>query len=236
MQTAKTDQTGRMPRLIWVFAGCTGIFVGFVMWWLIWSKRRKQKRSGLFRVFTVCQYMSVRKQDHYGKYQNKVLDWYNLYFLCIQHVPFKLHRFDDIWQETQMSGNVTKPTKSWRALGKDSDQRPVWSESAVCMKKPWVISFPSSAQQRLWSDCIQTAGRTCCFVGFVMLWLKYQWHILTKIWACRFGEMQLSVLKTNEFFENFRAGQSKAESGERPPVVTPRLSSLGKPSIFFWVL
>ena len=25
------DQTGRMPRLIWVFAGRTGHFVGFVM-------------------------------------------------------------------------------------------------------------------------------------------------------------------------------------------------------------
>ena len=33
--TAKTDQTGRMPRLIWVFAGCTCHFVGFVMLWLI---------------------------------------------------------------------------------------------------------------------------------------------------------------------------------------------------------
>ena len=28
------DQTGRMPRLIWVFAGCTGHFIGFVMLWL----------------------------------------------------------------------------------------------------------------------------------------------------------------------------------------------------------
>ena len=29
-----TDQTGRMPRLIWVFAGRTCHFVGFVMSWL----------------------------------------------------------------------------------------------------------------------------------------------------------------------------------------------------------
>ena len=28
---AKTEQTGWMPRLIWVFAGCRGHFVGFVM-------------------------------------------------------------------------------------------------------------------------------------------------------------------------------------------------------------
>ena len=30
-----SNQTGRMPRLIWVFTGCTGHFVGFVMPWLI---------------------------------------------------------------------------------------------------------------------------------------------------------------------------------------------------------
>ena len=30
-----SDQTGWMLRLIWVFAGCTGHFVGFVMLWLI---------------------------------------------------------------------------------------------------------------------------------------------------------------------------------------------------------
>ena len=29
-----SDQTGRMPRLIWVIAGCTCHFVGFVMGWL----------------------------------------------------------------------------------------------------------------------------------------------------------------------------------------------------------
>ena len=35
MQTAKNDQTGRMPRLISVFTGCTCHFVWLVMWWLI---------------------------------------------------------------------------------------------------------------------------------------------------------------------------------------------------------
>ena len=33
-----SDQTGRMPRLIWVFAGGTSQFIGFVMWWLMWLK------------------------------------------------------------------------------------------------------------------------------------------------------------------------------------------------------
>ena len=31
-----SDQTGRIPRLVWVFAGCTGNTVGFVMRRLIW--------------------------------------------------------------------------------------------------------------------------------------------------------------------------------------------------------
>ena len=43
---------------------------------------------------------------------------------------------------------------------------------AVCMKKVWVMSYPISAQQRLWSDWV-IAGRTGHFVGFVMSWLKY---------------------------------------------------------------
>ena len=33
-RTVKTDQTGRMPRMIWVFPGCTCHFVGFVLRWL----------------------------------------------------------------------------------------------------------------------------------------------------------------------------------------------------------
>ena len=35
MQTEKTDQTGQMPRLIWIFAGRTGHFVSLVMRWLV---------------------------------------------------------------------------------------------------------------------------------------------------------------------------------------------------------
>ena len=35
-QSLRCDQTGQMPRLIWVFAGRTCHFVGFIMRWLIW--------------------------------------------------------------------------------------------------------------------------------------------------------------------------------------------------------
>ena len=43
--TAKTDLTGRMCRLIWVFVGHTGHFVGFVMLhsYMKWSESRHEK-------------------------------------------------------------------------------------------------------------------------------------------------------------------------------------------------
>ena len=37
MRTARTGQTVRMPRLIWVVSGRTCNFVGFVMRWLKWQ-------------------------------------------------------------------------------------------------------------------------------------------------------------------------------------------------------
>ena len=41
-----SDQTGQMPKLIWVFAGCTGHFVAFVMLQLIcWSLSNKEKKN-----------------------------------------------------------------------------------------------------------------------------------------------------------------------------------------------
>ena len=40
-----SDQTGRMPRLIWVFAGRTCHFVSFVMWRLIWNQGKIQTKS-----------------------------------------------------------------------------------------------------------------------------------------------------------------------------------------------
>ena len=52
-----SDQTGRMPRLIWVFAERTGHFVGFVMWRLIlkklfvWSFLRVRREKTCFPGF-----------------------------------------------------------------------------------------------------------------------------------------------------------------------------------------
>ena len=46
-----SDQTGRMPRLIWVFAGRICHFVGFVMMWLKWHFKRR-----------VCFYSSLKNK------------------------------------------------------------------------------------------------------------------------------------------------------------------------------
>ena len=69
------------------------------------------------------------------------------------------------------------------APSKDSDQ-PGHPPSlirvfAVRMKKPWVLSYPLSAQQRLWQTGRTPrliwvfAWRTCHFVGFLMTWLNF---------------------------------------------------------------
>ena len=57
--------------------------------------------------------------------------------------------------------------------------RPVWSVFAVRMKKAWVLSYPLSAQRRLWSDGVDAqADLSLCwvhshFVGFVTRPLNY---------------------------------------------------------------
>ena len=55
MRTAKTDQTGRLTRLIWGFAGRTGHFVGFVMRTFICNLGESNERTkfGVFEKFFV---------------------------------------------------------------------------------------------------------------------------------------------------------------------------------------
>ena len=96
--------------------------------------------------------------------------------------------------ERYMSRLMTKPTK-WRVPSEDSDQPgcppSLISVFTVRMKKRWVLGYPLSAKQRLWSD--QTGrmprliwvftGQTYHFVGFVMRQLIiflciYIWRII----------------------------------------------------------
>ena len=68
---------------------------------------------------------------------------------------------------------VVRPAKTRISLG----IRPVWSVFAARMKKSWVLSYPLSAQRRLWSDWADAQADPSLrwahthFVGFVMSWL-----------------------------------------------------------------
>ena len=55
---------------------------------------------------------------------------------------------------------------------------------AVHLKKPWVLSYPLSAQRRLWADAqadLSLRWAHTHFVGFVMSWLNSYNRILTTI-------------------------------------------------------
>ena len=82
-----------------------------------------------------------------------------------------------------------------KTMSKDSDQpghlHPVWSVLAVRIKKPWILSYPLSTQQRFWSDWVDAqliwvfAGCTGNFVGLVTVWLLFSFNA-HKIWFLRF--------------------------------------------------
>ena len=54
---------------------------------------------------------------------------------------------------------------------------------AVRMKKAWVLSYPLSTQQRLWSDWVDAQADLSLrwahthFIGFVMSWLTHTWYL-----------------------------------------------------------
>ena len=74
-----------------------------------------------------------------------------------------------------MSPRMTKPTK-WHVHPAETEHGHLPSLIrifAVCMKKPWVLSYPLSARQRLWSDWVDAQADLSLrwahthFVGFV---------------------------------------------------------------------
>ena len=73
-------------------------------------------------------------------------------------------------QHDKTNKMIVRPAKTQISLG----IRPVWSVFAVRMKKAGVLSYPLSAQLRLWSDRADSqADLSLCwahshFVGFVM--------------------------------------------------------------------
>ena len=62
-----SDQTGRMPRLIWVFAGRTGHFVGFVVLWLNYFLLSESRHSETCKVkFISRSLISLRSTGKQG--------------------------------------------------------------------------------------------------------------------------------------------------------------------------
>ena len=99
--------------------------------------------------------------------------------------------------QPEMSHDMTKPTKwvcAHRRLrsvcaSAQSDQSllRLIRVFAVRMKKAWVLSYPLSAQRRLWSDWADAQADLSLrwahshFVGFVMSRLKYFFYFITTV-------------------------------------------------------
>ena len=123
-----------------------------------------------------------------------LIGWYRL--ISQRHV------FQTEMESNRVSCNLANWAAIWQnqqndcAPSEDSDQ-PGHPPSlirvfAVHMKKHWVLSYPLSAQRRLWSDWADAHADLSLrwahthFVGFVMSWLNYVITLLvwkTKKWA-----------------------------------------------------
>ena len=158
-----SDQTERMPRLIWVFTGCICHFVGFVMRW------------------PNCVYIQCRpwSMPHYAASD------LGLHYLPRSHLWDARHTLINTSKRLYM----LKWTTSWQnqqndcAPSDDSDQ-PGHPPSlirvfAIRMKEAWVLSYPLSTQRRL----IRLGGSQADlslrwvyshFVGFVIRRLKWR--------------------------------------------------------------
>ena len=81
--------------------------------------------------------------------------------------------------QRHLSCSMTKPTK-WHVHPVKTQTspgiHPVWSVSAVHMKKPWVLSFPLSAQRRLCSDWADSQAD-----------LSLRWAHKSFCWFCHAG-------------------------------------------------
>ena len=143
-----------------------------------------------------------RRTDH----KRILYDWYGSF----------LHIWATTWQNQQ---------NEW-APSEDSDQPghppSLIRVSAVRIKKAWVLSYPLSPQQRLWSDWANAqADRSLCwahthFVGFVMSWLIssgrsstcYKWaHLYLYVFAIliRIAEGHLILTKYIYVFMSVRS-------------------------------
>ena len=138
-----SDQTRRMPRLIWVFAGRTVTL-------LVLSCRGSnvQKTASTVKEHKsdfLCMPQILGQLLESGSTMGTVGNDLKLWLQKYKKKPNVVIIWAASWQN-----------QNDRALSEDSDQ-PGHPPSlirvfAVCMKKHWVLSYPLSVQRRLWSN------------------------------------------------------------------------------------
>ena len=108
----------------------------------------------------------------------------NTLLICSPDIVYKID-----FNDNHLSCDMTKPTM-W--LCTQRRLRSAWASTslirvfAIRMKKAWVLSYPLSAQRRLWSDWADAqADLSLCWghshlVGFVMSWLIFCGHYVDK--------------------------------------------------------
>ena len=117
-----------------------------------------------------------RREDSNDKPQHNSLEWSVRRFWWIQHMLLRRTEENHRSGKSNLSRLMTKPTK-WHVRPAKTPISlgicPVWSVFAVRMKKDRVLSYPLSAQRRLWSDqsdlCLRWTHshlyRTCFSMG-----------------------------------------------------------------------
>ena len=171
MQTAKTDQTGQMPRLILVFAGRICHFVGFVMRQLIlcgftfWECGRQIKEWQT--VQTLIRLILKECSD-------RCLHWYQR--------PVCHYRSFKTFIITKPE--YDKTNKMTYVPSKDADQ-PEHPPSLIrvfavgMMKSVWVYKATQNLHSKDWSDWVDAqviwvfSGHTGHFVGLVVQLLTF---------------------------------------------------------------
>ena len=125
----------------------------------------------------------------HGVVSNSAVSSWVVFSLGTSKVSPTTFTWDDKWNKAEKGSNshdtITnelphdRTNKMACAPSEDSDQ-PGHPPSlirvfTVRMKKPWVLSYPLSAQQRLWSDLADAQVGLSHFVGFVMRRLNSFW-------------------------------------------------------------
>ena len=135
-----------------------------------------------------------------------------------------------------------RPAKTLTRLGMASAQS---DQSFHCMKKAWVLSYPLSAQRRVWSVWADAQADLSLhwahthFAGFVMSWLM--WTCINATWKMQHEERQLNhyyhrikVHDVDNKFNNKWAASWQNQQSECAP--SEDSDQPGHPPSLIWVL